>query len=215
MTGPRRVARSADVSPGDYAGYRSSLEFREEPTIYMRTVPYPQGMGTSPVDSLVSAVASLDVPCERTTPDRFAETLASHLAQPAVGVPLDRDDISLSGTDVTVDPTPAELKRARTGVTPTAFAIADYGSIVVPSSSSGTEFVSLFVDRHVAVVDGADVVPGMEVAFDRFGDLIRDGGPTSGIVATGPSATADMGDLVRGAHGPSDVRVIVVEESDE
>jgi len=70
--------------------------------------------------------------------------------------------------------------------------------------------VSLFVDRHVAVLDEADVVPNMEAAFERFGAEIPD---TYGdaIIATGPSATADMGALVKGAHGPSEVRVVVVE----
>ncbi|WP_225336389.1 LUD domain-containing protein [Halomicrobium urmianum] len=171
-------------------------------------------MSATPIDSLASALSALDVPCERTTPDEFGETLAEHLRGPAVGVSLDGVDASLSRTDVTVDPTPAELDAAHTGVTPASFAIADYGSVVIPTTETGTELVSLFVDRHVAVVDEADVVPGMEAAFDRFGDEFRaDAG--SGIVATGPSATADMGALVRGAHGPSEVRVIVLEDDDE
>ncbi|MFW5900663.1 MAG: LUD domain-containing protein, partial [Halodesulfurarchaeum sp.] len=35
-------------------------------------------------------------------------------------------------------------------------------------------------------------------------------GDLSGILATGPSATADMGATVHGVHGPSEVHVIVV-----
>jgi L-lactate dehydrogenase complex protein LldG len=171
-------------------------------------------MSASPYDALASALSSLDVPCERTTPAAFGETLAAHLSEPAVGVALDGVDASLSGTDVAVDPTPAALRAAETGVTPASFAIADYGSVVVPTTRSGTELVSLFVDRHVAVVDEADVLPGMDAAFDRFGEEFR-ARASSGIIATGPSATADMGSLVRGAHGPSEVRVIVVEETDE
>jgi len=169
-------------------------------------------MSTSPVDSLVSAVTALDVPCDRTTPDGFAETLATHVEQPAVGVELRDQSVSLAGTGVTVDPTPAALKAARTGVTPAAFAIADYGSVVLPSTDDGAELVSLFVDRHVAVVDARDVVPGMEAAFERFQAHVADGaGAASNIIATGPSATADMGALVLGAHGPSEVHVVVVE----
>ena len=170
-------------------------------------------MSATPVDALVSAFGSLDVPSERTTPDGFRATLADHVGQPAVGVPLDRVGVSLDGTDVTVDPTPAELKAAHTGVTPGAFAVASYGSVVVPSESDGTELVSLYVDRHVAVIDARDVVPGMEAAFERFGEAFRADGE-SGIVATGPSATADMGALVRGAHGPSDVHVVIVERGE-
>lgn len=166
------------------------------------------------VGPLISALSDLDVPCERTTPDRFNATLAEHLRGPAVGTPLNGVNASLTGTEVTIDPTPAELDAARTGVTPASFAIADYGSVVVPSEQTGTELVSLFVDRHVAVVDAVDVVPEMDAAFDRFGEDFRSVS-SSAIVATGPSATADMGELVRGAHGPSEVHVVVVEEADE
>jgi L-lactate dehydrogenase complex protein LldG len=147
-------------------------------------------------------------------PGAFEATLSAHVDEPAVGVPLEGVGVSLAETGVTVDPTPAELKRARTGVTPVAFAIADYGSVVVPSTASGVELVSLFVDRHVAVLDGTTVRPNMEAAFELLADSTREGGGSS-IVATGPSATADMGALVRGAHGPSDVRFIVGEDTHE
>jgi L-lactate dehydrogenase complex protein LldG len=173
-------------------------------------------MSARPLDSFVSTCESMDVPCEQTTPDDFAETLEASLTGPAVGVALDDSGVSLVDTDVTVDPTPAALKRATTGVTPAAFAIADYGSVLVPSSPEGAELVSLFVDRHVVVLDAADVVPEMDTAVERFGETVRDEvGIESGIVATGPSATADMGALVVGAHGPSEVHVIVVETPDE
>ena len=151
-------------------------------------------MSASSLDTLVSALSSQDVPCERTARSAFAETLADHLRAPAVGVPLDDLGASLADADVTVDPTPARLKAAQTGVTPASFAIADYGSVVIPDSSAGTELASLFVGRH--------------------GEAFRERGD-SGIVATGPSATADMGELVRGAHGPSEVHVIVLEDDDE
>jgi L-lactate dehydrogenase complex protein LldG len=145
-------------------------------------------MSATPVDSFVSTCEANDVPCTHATPEEFREVLAPMLDQPAVGVALRDPDASL----------------------------ADYGSVVLPSAPSGAELVSLFVDRHVVVVDAEQVVPGMEAAFDRFGEFVRDEGkPDSGIVSTGPSATADMGALVRGAHGPSDVRVVVLEGSDE
>jgi len=173
-------------------------------------------MSAMPLDLFVSACESMDVPCEQTTVDGFAETLEATLTEPAVGVELDELDVSLADTSVTVDPTPAGLKRATTGVTPAEFAIADYGSVLVPSSPEGAELVSLFVDRHVVVVDAADVLPGMDEAVERFGETVRNEvGIESGIVATGPSATADMGELVIGAHGPSDVRVVVVERTDD
>ncbi|WP_144926863.1 LUD domain-containing protein [Halorubrum salsamenti] len=171
-------------------------------------------MSATPTDSLVSTLGTLDVPCEQTTPEAFEEALSPHLRGRSVGVELDGIDASLTRTDVEVDPTPAALKAATTGVTPASFAIGDYGSVVVPESPAGSDLVSLFVDRHVAIVNERDVVPDMEAAFDRFGEAFRER-TQSGIIATGPSATADMGELVRGAHGPSEVHVLVVEAADE
>lgn len=144
----------------------------------------------------------------------FGSTLSEHLQGDAVGVELEDWSVSLSETDIQVDPTPADLDKATTGVTPASFAIADYGSVVVPSKPAGAELVSLYVDRHVAIVHEQDILPGMNAAFGRFEDEIQSQGD-GGIIATGPSVTADMGALVHGVHGPSEVHVIVVEESDE
>lgn len=147
---------------------------------------------------------------KRVSSDEVTDAIKEFVVDSAVAVSLDQYNDSLSD-DVIVDPTPAELMDATTGVTPAAFAVADYGSIVLPSTSAGSELVSLCVDRHVAVLNGADVVPTMDVAFERFGRDIPDE-YGSAILATGPSATADMGALVKGAHGPSEVRVIIVED---
>lgn len=159
---------------------------------------------------LEQSLASLDVESMRVPPDGVADAVEEFVVDSAVAVPLDRDDASLPDR-VTIDPTPAELMDATTGVTPAAFAVADYGSIVLPSTSAGSELVSLHVDRHVAVLDAAAVVPDMEGAFERFNRAVTNT-YRSAILATGSSATADMGALVKGAHGPSEVRVVIVED---
>ena len=48
-------------------------------------------------------------------------------------------------------------------------------------------------------------------AFERLGPTLRNDAVTT-ILATGPSATADMGALVKGAHGPMEVHVLLVED---
>lgn len=103
----------------------------------------------------------------------------------------------------------AALEQARTGVTAARFAIASYGSLVLDYDGTA-EAVSLLPTRHVAVVRAADVVPDMKAAFERMGPLLR-AHPSSLVLATGPSATADMGALVRGAHGPETVHVLILE----
>ncbi|MES3518367.1 MAG: LUD domain-containing protein, partial [Natronomonas sp.] len=109
---------------------------------------------------------------------------------------------------VTLDPTTQEVVEAKTGVTGAALGIADYGSVVIRGTPAGEEATSLFVNRHVAVVARSDIVPDMPTAFDSFGDWLRGG--SDAVIATGPSATADMGALVWGAHGPKALDIVVV-----
>lgn len=143
------------------------------------------------------------------TADGFGDALREVLDRPAVGARLPFDGVSLDGLPVTTDPSPAELDAAATGVTAAAFAVADYGSVVLASGEEGTEQASLFPETHVAVLAESDVVADMEAAFDRLDAAFADD-LTSAVLATGPSATADMGSLVYGAHGPTDVHVIVL-----
>jgi L-lactate dehydrogenase complex protein LldG len=155
------------------------------------------------------ALADLGVDLTRTTVDEFATTLADIVRDPAVGVPLPFDVEYPDG--VTVDPTAAALERATTGVTPASFGVANYGSVFLPSTADGAEPVSLYPELHVPVVRADDILPDLPEALDRFGEAARDD-DASAIVATGPSATADMGELIFGAHGPKAVHVVMLDE---
>ncbi|MFB6107338.1 MAG: LUD domain-containing protein [Haloplanus sp.] len=167
-------------------------------------------MATAPVSTFEDALGAHGVSCTRTTPDGLADALADVVRDPAVGVALPFEGATYPEA-VAVDPTPAELEAARTGVTPASFAVANYGSLALPSTADGAEPVSLYPELHVAVVAADDVVPDMPTAFDRFGETFRETAG-SAIVATGPSATADMGELVLGAHGPEEVHVVILDE---
>jgi L-lactate dehydrogenase complex protein LldG len=160
------------------------------------------------VTEFESSLRRLNVGRTKTTTEEVTDVLADLIRYPAVGTTIPFEGVSLP-TDVTRSPTPAELNAAATGVTAARFAIASYGSIVIGATPEGTEPVSLFPDTHLAVVRGSDVVPGMSEAFERLAADIRTD-QQSAIIATGPSATADMGSLVRGAHGPKDVHVVIL-----
>ncbi|MFC4544278.1 LUD domain-containing protein [Halosolutus amylolyticus] len=170
--------------------------------------------GSAP-ERFEAALADLDVPVTYTDPAGFDRTLETIAREPAIGTSLPFPSVSLPDW-VDDDPTPASLDSAVTGITAASIGIADYGSVVLPATAAGSEQVSLFPDLHVPIVRAEDVVADMSTAIARLGPDLRDGG--SAIVATGPSATADMGALVKGAHGPKDVHVVVLEtrgESDE
>jgi L-lactate dehydrogenase complex protein LldG len=89
-------------------------------------------------------------------------------------------------------------------------AIASYGTVAIESSAAGDEPVSLFPERHVAVVREEDIVWGMDEAFARLGEEF-DAGRDSVVFATGASATADMGAMIEGVHGPAEVHVVVLD----
>ena len=155
-------------------------------------------------------LGDFDVSYTRTDPDGVADAVAAALKRPAFGVTLP-DGLGTLPPAVDTDWSPADLRSSATGVTPATLGIADYGSLVLPTTPDGVEPVSLFTDRHVAVVDARDVVSGMAEALSVLGERFR-AERDSAIVATGPSATADMGALVKGAHGPMTVHAVVVDQ---
>lgn len=164
-------------------------------------------------ETLTSRLDALEVGVTRTTPDEFEAALSAVVTAPVVGAPFPFDTVSLPDS-IPTGPTPAELRAARTGVTGASMGVAAYGSVVLPSTPEGSEPVSLFPERHVVVLRARDIVAGMPEAFARLGPAVREG-RGSNVIATGPSATADMGALVKGAHGPKEVHVVVVEEEEE
>jgi L-lactate dehydrogenase complex protein LldG len=161
------------------------------------------------LDRFTERLDDFDVSHTLTTPDGVPDAIEAVSDSPAVGVELP-DSLGRLPDVVQTDPSPSDLRAAVPGVTHATLGIADYGSLLLPSTPAGAEPVSLYPDRHVAVLAEDDVVPGMTEALAHLGDRFRaDGGDA--IVATGPSATADMGALVKGAHGPKAVHAVVVQ----
>lgn len=174
-------------------------------------------MATDALRAFESRLAELDVSVTTVEPASFQERVDETVEQPAVGVrladTLGNDGLSLSETSVSVDPTPVELREATTGITSATCGVSDYGSLVLRMTDTASELVSLFVEQHVVVLREREVVEEMETALD---DLAADFAETRGsaVIATGPSATADMGALVRGAHGPREVHVLLLAEGE-
>ena len=165
--------------------------------------------------SFEGALEALGVTVTSTTESELETAVTEAITEPAVGVTLDEtvgaEAFSLTETSVTVDPTPVALREATTGVTGAELGVGDYGSLVLSMTDQASELVSLFVERHVAILHEDDIQPDMDAAVAELDDRFNETGG-SAIIATGPSATADMGALVKGAHGPKEVHVIVVEE---
>jgi L-lactate dehydrogenase complex protein LldG len=154
------------------------------------------------------ALDSAGVTHETVRPAGATAAVDRAVEEPAVGVPVDTVELPAG---VATDFAPTDLRAARTGITPAALGVAATGSVLVESSARGDELVSLYPKRHVAVVRADDVVGDVPAATTWLADEV-DAGRESYVFATGASATADMGALVEGVHGPSHVHVVVVDD---
>lgn len=164
--------------------------------------------GGGSYDQFATLAGEYGVELTRVEPTEATDAIDDLIEEPAVGAPLPWDGVDLPER-VQTDPTPAEIDESVTGVTGAALGVASYGSILLQYTPAGDEPTSLFPDLHVAVLREEDIVPDMEAAFEWIGEEFRET-RGSGILATGPSATADMGALVKGAHGPKDVHIVVI-----
>jgi len=95
------------------------------------------------------------------------------------------------------------------GITDAFAGVAHSGSICVCIDHGFAGYVSLLSRFHIAVLPGENIV-------ERPADLFRpdrvngEGLRRNFVFITGPSATADMGPLVRGVHGPHRLHILVV-----
>jgi L-lactate dehydrogenase complex protein LldG len=118
------------------------------------------------------------------------------------------DDFS-ADPRVVIDPTSDELLHSAAGVTEAFAGVARTGSVCVDVGYQRTGMVSLLAPRHIAVVAAETIVPQPRDLFRS--DILGGKGLTRDFVfLTGPSATADMGPLVRGVHGPHHLHIIVL-----
>jgi L-lactate dehydrogenase complex protein LldG len=110
---------------------------------------------------------------------------------------------------VLADPTAEELINSPAGVTEAFAGVARTGSVCVDVGYQRTGMASLLAPLHIAVVASETIVPQPR---DLFREDVLDGKglKRSFVFITGPSATADMGPLVRGVHGPHRLHVIVL-----
>lgn len=166
-------------------------------------------MRTDTTDDFDASLAAADVPCTRIETAEFDATLREVVEPPAVGAPLGIDGVSLEGTDVELSPTPRQLANAETGVTRVHGGIVEHGTFVLQSDEAGTEPVSLYPRTHVGVVRASDLHEDVESVASWLREEFA-AGRDSAILATGASATADMGKIVQGVHGPQTVHAVVL-----
>jgi L-lactate dehydrogenase complex protein LldG len=168
-----------------------------------RREPDPEA---DPVALFGERVADYRAVVERCTSAEVAARVRAALPEGArVVVPPDLDlevpgsvpDDGLSAADL--DALDAVVTRARLGIAETGTIVLDHGP------GQGRRAITLVPDRHVCIVEAAQVVADVPDAFDVL-DAAR---PLTWV--SGPSATSDIElDRVEGVHGPRTLHVIVV-----
>ncbi|MFB6254293.1 MAG: LUD domain-containing protein [Halobacteriaceae archaeon] len=166
-------------------------------------------MDEQSIADFVDALGEVDTTVVKTTTDTFEQKVSGLLEANTIGTPLPFDGISLADLDVTISPSMEKIESATVGITPGTLGVIETGSITIPSRNAGDEVVSLYPPHHIAVLGASDIVSDIETAIEILGEQ-ADTRPPSVVFETGPSATADMGEVVQGVHGPSTVTAVII-----
>ncbi len=110
---------------------------------------------------------------------------------------------------VRANATAEEMVNSAASVTEAFAAVASTGSVCIDVSYERTGIVSLLAPLQIAVVAAETIVPQPRDLF-RADVLDGAGLKRDFVFVTGPSATADMGPLVRGVHGPHKLHIVVL-----
>lgn len=103
---------------------------------------------------------------------------------------------------------------ARVGITGVTAALAATGSLIVESGAGRYRSTSLLPDVHIALMRAEQILPDLESweeaqRHDGYPAFRRASNTT---IVSGPSKTADIAhQLVKGAHGPREVHVMILE----
>lgn len=122
-------------------------------------------------------------------------------------IPLVGLEDALNGEGITIaEPTDGKV---RVGVTGVDAALAATGSLVLSTGEGKYRSTSLLPDLHIAVITPDQLLPDMETWLEREREGFQES--SNIVLVTGPSKTADIAqELIKGAHGPREVHIILV-----
>jgi len=111
---------------------------------------------------------------------------------------------------VIAEPTDDQLASADAGITEAFAGVARTGSICIAIGPPLRATASLLMPLHVALLPAERIVFRPRELFEPK-DIGQEALRRSLVFVTGPSATADMGPLVRGVHGPHRLHILVLD----
>ena len=100
----------------------------------------------------------------------------------------------------------------RAGLSRAVAAAAETGTLVLVSGADNPTTLAFLPETHFILMRAGDVVGSYEEAFDRLRAIYGEGAlPRTVNLISGPSRTADIEQtIVRGAHGPKRLHVVIL-----
>jgi L-lactate dehydrogenase complex protein LldG len=142
------------------------------------------------------------------------ERLTKNLGRIVVGaaefVDLQLADAIQALPGVLLKPADEQLAKADAGITGAFAGVASSGSVCVALGPPLTAAASLLMPLHIVLLPAERIVARPRDLFDEA-CLGGEGLRRNLVFITGPSATADMGPLVRGVHGPHRLHILLLE----
>lgn len=102
------------------------------------------------------------------------------------------------------------------GITFCEFLIARLGSIMISSAQVSGRRLNVYSPTHIVVGYTSQLVPDLKQALANIKTKYSDILPSMISVITGPSRTADIEKtLIMGAHGPKEIYLFLIDDSQE
>jgi len=112
--------------------------------------------------------------------------------------------------NVVKQPNAEQMSSAEVGITDAFAGVARTGSVCISINSNMSSYISLLPRKHIVILESKNIVLRPRDIFDQY--ISKKPLEQSGwIFISGPSATADMGELVRGVHGPDKLHIILLD----
>lgn len=107
------------------------------------------------------------------------------------------------------EPSDEQLSKAQVGVSGAFAGVASAGSVCIALGPPLAGAASLLMPLHIVLLPVSRIVARPRDLFDPS-CLDGEGLRRNLVLITGPSATADMGPLVRGVHGPHRLQIVLL-----
>ncbi|WP_020174933.1 LutC/YkgG family protein [Methyloferula stellata] len=206
----RRALHRDGVSPDSVTAIAESLLLEPE----LGRPPMPDGDLRSLFASRVTLPQIGATVCVvkdfREVPAAVRAYLAEHGAEGPVALQQDQDLMRLDWGGLTFTSTisPDQMVAIQKAL----WGIAETGTLVFHSAPNCATLFSFLPLHHIVILEAKRIVAYLEDYAIEAGHMAV---PRNANLITGPSGTTDIeGSLVRGAHGPGFLHIIIVDERD-